>query len=150
VDPAVSQRKFEREIDLLRGEASRFVHAAGWEITAASFPELSVVFTHPRSSRRVGFRFHCDGWDQQPPALALFDPQTKAELPWDKWPQGVWAVGNPHPITGKPFLCLPGIREYHTHSSHVNDLWDNYKAKGSYTLPFLVDRVWQRFKDTNG
>jgi hypothetical protein len=150
VDPAVSQRKFEREIELLRGEASTFVHAAGWQITAASFPELSVVFTHPRSSRHVGFRFQCDSWDEQPPSLSLFDPDTKAELPWDKWPQGVWAVGNPHPVTNKPFLCLPGIREYHIHTSHVTDHWHNYKAKGSYTLTFIVDRVWQRFKETNG
>jgi hypothetical protein len=150
LDPAVSQRKFEREMELLRGEAINFVHAAGWEIMTAGFPELSIIFTHPRSTRHVGFRFQFDGWDEQPPSLTLFDPDTKAELPWDKWPQGGWTVGNPHPVTKKPFLCLPGIREYHIHSSHVSDLWDNYKAKGSYTLAFIVDRVWQRFKDTNG
>jgi len=150
VDPAVSQRKFDREIELLQGDASRIVKEVGWEITAVSFPELAVIFTHPRSNRRVGFRFYCDGWDEQPPSLSLFDPETKIELPWDKWPQGTWSVGNPHPITGKPFLCLPGIREYHIHSSHVSDLWDNYKAKGSYTLTFIVHRVWQRFEETNG
>lgn len=150
MDPGVSKLKFDREIQLFDGEASSFVRAAGWQITEATFPELSVIFTHPRSSRHVGFRFQCDGWDEQPPALCLFNPETKAELPWDKWPQGGWTVGNPHPVTGKPFLCLPGIREYHIHTSHVNDLWSNYKAKGSYTLPFIVDRVWQRFKVTNG
>jgi hypothetical protein len=150
VDPAVSERKFNRELETLRGDASGFVAAGGWEIVSATFPGLSVIFPHPRSKRRVGFGFQFDCWDEQPPSLALFDPETKAELAWDKWPQGGWSAGNAHPSTGKPFLCLPGIREYHTHSSHLNDFWDNYKAKGSYTLGFIVDRVWQRFKDTNG
>jgi Predicted metal binding domain len=150
VDPTVSERKFDREIGILRGDASRLVQEAGWEIAVANFPELSVILTHPRTRRSVGFRFQCDGWDTQPPSLALIDPETKAELPWDKWPKGGWSVGNPHPTTGKPFLCLAGIREYHIHTSHLGDLWDNYKVKGCYTLPFIVDRVWQRFKDTNG
>jgi len=150
VDPAVSERKFNRELELLRGDASGFVTAGGWEIASATFPGLSVIFPHPRSKRRVGFGFQFASWDELPPSLALFDPETKAELPWDKWPQGAWAVGNPHPTTGKPFLCLPGIREYHIHSSHVTDYWDNYKAKGTYTIPCILHRVWQRFKDTNG
>jgi hypothetical protein len=150
VDPAVSEKKFNRELGVLRGDGNGFVTAGGWELATANCPELSVVFTHPRSKRRVGFRFLFDGWDEQPPSLALFDPETKAELPWEKWPQGVWAIGNPHPTTGKPFLCLPGIREYHTHSSHLTDYWHNYKAKGSYTIGFILHRVWQRFKDTNG
>jgi hypothetical protein len=150
VDPAVSEKKFNRELEVLRGDGRGFVTAGGWEFVTASYPELSVIFAHPRSKRRVGFRFLIDSWDEQPPSLALFDPETKAELPWEKWPQGTWAVGNPHPTTGKPFLCLPGIREYHTHSSHLTDYWHNYKAKGSYTIGFILDRVWQRFKETNG
>ncbi len=150
MDPAVSARKFRHDLEVLLGEAASFVAAGGWEFVTTTFPELSVVFTHPRSKRRVGFRFLFDGWDEQPPSLSLFDPETRAELPWEKWPQGVWSIGNPHPTTGKPFLCLPGIREYHTHSSHLTDYWHNYKAKGCYTIAFILDRVWQRFKDTNG
>lgn len=150
MDPAVSAKKFDRELDVLRCEVECFATAAGWEYVTAIFPDLSVIFTHPRSKRRVGFRFLFDGWDEQPPSLSLFDPDSKAELPWNEWPQGGWAAGNPHPTTGKPFLCLPGIREYHTHPSHVTDYWHNYKAKGSYTLGFILHRVWQRFGATNG
>ena len=150
MDPAVSEKKFNRELDALHGDGSGFVAAGGWEFVTTNYPVLSLVFTHPRSKRGVGFRFLFDGWDEQPPSLGLFDVETKAELAWDKWPQGGWSVGNPHPTTGKPFLCLPGIREYHMHSSHLTDHWHNYKAKGSYTLGFILDRVWQRFRDTNG
>jgi len=144
----VSEKKFHRELDVLRSYNG--VAAVASEIVAARFPELRMVFIHPSSRRRVGFQFQFDDWDQQPPSLALFDPETNSTLVWEKWPQGGWHAGNPHPTTGKPFLCLPGIREYHIHPSHLNDYWDNYKAKGCYTLGFIVDRVRQRFKYTNG
>ena len=49
------------------------------------------------------------------------DPDDGRELPWGKWPKEEWVVHESHPSTGKPFLCLPGIREYHTHSSHVRE-----------------------------
>src|SRR5262245_52806576 len=104
MDPAVSQRKFNREIELLRGETHTIVQAAGWEIAEATYPFLAVIFTHPRSQRRVGFRFLCDDWDELPPSLALFDPKAKTELEWAQWPQGGWNAGHPHPSTGKPFL----------------------------------------------
>ena len=150
MDRQVSELKFAKELDAIHTIAGDFLVTRGWEITAEQYPILAVVFTHPKTNRRVGFRFICDNWDEQPPSLVLFDPDTAAELDWSKWPQGVWSVGNSHPITGKPFLCLRGIREYHTHSSHLDDHWSNYKPHESYQLRYIVDRVRQRFGDTNG
>lgn len=148
MDPAVSKLKFDREAGGLREIAP--VLAGGWDIRSAEWPILSIVFTHPKSQRKVGFAFRFDDWDDTPPSLGLFDPATGQDLPWNLWPQGGWSIGNPHPSTGKPFLCLPGIREYHTHSSHTGDAWDNYHARGTFTLTYIVHRVWQRFGDTNG
>jgi hypothetical protein len=150
VDAEVSRRKFAKEMSAMRNEAASLVARLGWEVVTAEYPVFAVTFTHPRTKRRVGFRFQFDNWDEQPPSLSLFDPDNGAELPWEKWPQGTWAVGNPHPVTGKPFLCLPGIREYHIHTSHLTDLWDNLKGNDSYRLLHLVHRVQQRFGDTNG
>ena len=150
MDVEVSRRKFSKELSAIRSEAGRLIARLSWDIVTAEHPILAVVFTHPKTKRRVGFRFLCDDWDELPPSLSLFDPEDLTELPWDKWPQGGWAVSNPHPVTGKPFLCLPGIREYHTHSSHLTELWDNYKKDASYLLRYIVHRVQQRFGDTNG
>jgi hypothetical protein len=150
VDPTVSRRKFERELEIIRTQAAGFVEAAAWEFVDAIYPVLAVIFTHPRSKRRVGFHFLCDDWDEVPPALSLFDPETKEELAWSKWPQQGWSAGQSHPTTGKPFLCLPGIREYHVHGSHQNDRWDNLRGKESYSLRYILHRVQQRFGDTNG
>ena len=150
MDPAVSRVKFEREAVELRPAANQLVLHEGWEYQEIAFPVVKVVFTHPTSRRAVGFRFHFDKWDAEPPSLALYDPKAGEDLPWSEWPQGGWAVQGSHPSTGKPFLCLPGILEYHTHSSHLDDKWANYHAKGSYSVGFILHRVWQKFKVTNG
>lgn len=150
MDPAVSRRKFDREVALFDPKNADALQLDGWELLEATWPALRVVFTHPKTRRRVGFKFTFDGWDQSPPSLGLFDPEGGGELPWEKWPQGGWSVGNSHPVTGRPFLCLPGIHEYHIHSSHLNDPWENYRARDSYKLAHLVHRVCQRFGDTNG
>jgi hypothetical protein len=150
MDPAVSLKKFERDVARLREDADELTRSLGWELKPAEQPILDVVFKHQRSSRRVGFRFRFENWAEAAPSLTLFDPESGELLPWEKWPQGVWAVGNPHPTTGKPFLCLPGIYEYHIHPSHLNDPWSNYSGRESYKLGHLVHRVWQRFRDTNG
>ena len=150
MDPAVSLKKFDRDVTRLREDADGLIRSLGWEISTATHPLLDIAFTHPRSNRRVGFRFCFENWTDAAPSLTLFNPEDGVLLPWDKWPHGTWAVGNPHPTTGKPFLCLPGIYEYHIHSSHLNDPWSNYSGRDSYKFGHLVHRVWQRFRDSNG
>jgi hypothetical protein len=150
VDPAVSKRKFGRELEIIRSQAAGFVEAAAWDFVDTTYPALAVVFPNPRTKRRIGFRFLCDNWDDLPPSLSLFDPETGEELPWSKWPQQGWPAGQSHPTTGKPFLCLPGIREYHTHSSHLNEPWSNLRGRESYLLRYILHRVHSRYGDSHG
>ena len=150
MDPAVSFRKFEGEIRSLKAEAADYAASRGWRITIATYPSLAVALRHPGSQREIEFRFACDGWDEQPPSLSLHDPEDGREFTWKEWPRDGWDVQASHPSTGKPFLCLPGIREYHTHGSHLSDLWDGYRLRGTYRLRDIVDRVQQRFEDSNG
>ena len=150
MDQAVSLRKFESEVRSLEVEAADFAAAKGWRIVAASYPVLSVVLRHSGSDREIEFRFACDDWDGQPPSLTLHDPEDGRELTWEEWPKDGWVVHELHPSTGKPFLCLPGIREYHTHNSHLNDRWDGYRLRGSYRILSIIDRVQQRFEDSGG
>ena len=150
MDKAVSIRKFDRAVQSLNNQAALFVGERGWSVVAAVYPLLSVVFKHPRSGREIGFRFNCEDWDELPPSLTLHDPECGQELRWEDWPREAWSVLDCHPITGKPFLCLKGIREYHTHNSHLGDLWENYRPLSSYGLLSIIDRVQQRFNDSNG
>ncbi len=150
IDPDVSRRKFARALELLDGDSATFVNEEKWEVISRDFPLFQVVWTHPRSARRVGFRFLFDDWDAFPPRVDLFDPATSALLSWAAWPKGSWAVGDGHPVTRRPFLCLPGVREYHEHPSHLNDLWAPLRALDSYTMLPLMHRVQQRFGDSDG
>ena len=150
MDRAVSIRKFESEIRSLSTEAAAYASLRGWNIVVTTYPVLAVVFRHSRSTREIEFRFTCDDWDELPPGLSLHHPNGGEELTWAEWPRGGWDAHQAHTSTGKPFLCLTGLREYHTHQSHLGNKWENYRLSGSYRLRDIVDRVHRRFEDTGG
>ena len=148
VDKMVSRKKFEAEILSLNTDTVAYAAAKGWKIISTDYPTLALALRHPRSLREVEFHFACDDWDEIPPSLSLHDAEGGRELPWAEWPKGDWPVGE-HDATGKPFLCLPGIREYHTHQSHVGDSWHGYRLRGTYRLRDIVDRVQQKFEKSD-
>jgi len=40
-----------------------------------------------------------------------------------------------------PFLCLAGIREYHSHPAHSGDLWELRRASGAGRLVSLLEVI---------
>jgi hypothetical protein len=43
-----------------------------------------------------------------------------------------------------PFICIPGVREYHNHPSHTGDSWLLYRKKaGVGTLGYLIEKLYQ-------
>jgi hypothetical protein len=40
-----------------------------------------------------------------------------------------------------PFLCLPGIREYHDNPAHSGDSWLLHRASGEGSLAFILDKI---------
>ena len=150
IDVEVSRLKFGRAIAQLDGDAAKFVTDAKWDVVMRDYPLFEVVWPHPRSARRVGFRFRFEDWDAMPPRLELFDPATGALLTWSQWPKGGWAVGDAHPTTKMPFLCLPGIREYHEHPNHLGDAWSALRERDSYSMLYLIERVQQKFRASDG
>lgn len=148
MDADVSHLKWGRELRLLETEAAAFLAETGVAIVAQQYPKLVVEMTHRRTGRTLRFQFDGTDWDDAAPGLALLDTDDR-ELTIEAWPQGGWAIGT-HPATGKPFLCLPGIREYHTHPSHLNDSWAARRARHTYSLGHIIERVRQRFQDSGG
>jgi hypothetical protein len=79
------------------------------------YPILDVTILHTRSLR---LRLHCESWDEIPPSIDLLNVDGSfvgGAMPGDIFHNG------PHPNTGRPFVCMRGTREYHTHSSHLGD-----------------------------
>lgn len=75
----------------------------------------------------------------QPPPFAAPDaPQT---------PMGGFMIVEHQPLLQDygpediPFLCLPGVREYHDHPAHSGDPWELHRTTGAGSLARLVDVV---------
>lgn len=115
-----------------------------WELLSREFPVLDVVFA---ASGRVSLRLQlsCPEWNELPPAILLMDLSGKHLSTTPRDPGGVF---NPsaHPRTGRPFICMRGSLEYHTHPSHLNDLWEQLRGKSSYDLGGIVTQVWHAWK----
>ena len=140
VHEALARANFERDIGFL---TSIFLRSRGWTLNEATCPILDVTF---ESDTPLRLRLQCDEWNELPPSVRLLKPDG-----------GEWLSGLPsptfhqdkHPTTGLPFICMVGSREYHTHGSHLGDLWVNYKDQTGMNLPGLLDRFNRAWRKAN-
>jgi hypothetical protein len=158
VEPEVSRTKFRRELDLWLANGVR--HERGWVLLTQSEATLSVeVAFLARLSTSVGtvalpvvacaIRLTYENYDIWPPSLTFIDvftrqptqPHVRAFMPSEDGPRDVLIDG--HPDTGIPFVCFPGIREYHSHPQHSGDSWLLHRSAGEGSLSTVCDRVWR-------
>ena len=87
-DPAVSRRKFSREIKQFRAQADVY-RRRGWYLAHVKFPEAVVILatakTHP-VTLLCGVAFDYTNYDAAPPSVRLvhpltFEPYKSSELP---------------------------------------------------------------------
>lgn len=91
-----------------------------------------------------------DNYDLWPPSLTFIDPLTG--MPSTPPVAALERIDNGevrnvllgHPTTRQPFLCLPGLREYHEHPQHSGDDWLLHHNSGEGRLAVVCDRVWRR------
>lgn len=141
VHEALAKANFVRDVGLL---SPVFLQNRRWILNEAEFPVLDVTF---RSNTPLRVRLQCDEWNELPPSVRIIKPDG-----------GEWAAGlrgpifhqDKHPSTGRTFICMVGSREYHTHTSHLNDLWVNYKAQDGMNLPGLLDRFSRAWRKEMG
>lgn len=132
-----SQALFEDQIKHLEGAT---LDSRKWRVFSRAFPLLDVAFEHDgRIPMRV--QMHCDDWNELPPSIILATIDGDPLKPLPTGPTGIFHQG-PHPKTGRPFICMAGAREYHTHDSHLADLWDNYKNRSGYDLGGILHQIW--------
>lgn len=122
---------------------SRVLTSRGWVIHSQTFPVLDLSF-RDLARQELRLRLGCDDWNDSPPAVTLLCPDGSllTRLPQQRPGQSIFN-GSAHPNTGRPFVCMAGVLEYHQHTSHLNDLWTNYKTRDSYTLANIVDQLWR-------
>jgi hypothetical protein len=89
-----------------------------------------------------GVRFYLDDFDMRAPSVTFHHPATWQLLRHHQIPQGMHIVNGAglkvihdrHPVTGRPFFCMRGIREYHEHPQHTGDEWLLYRGINILTL----------------
>lgn len=135
--PAASKALFDAEVAALPG---RLLDQRGWILNSAMYPLLDCSFTAPER-KTLRLRLACDDWNDLPPSISLLDSAGSQLTRGPTDPKGVFN-NSAHPSTGRPFICMRGSREYHTHSSHVNDLWAPLRSDPRYTLFNIVGQIW--------
>ena len=163
-DPAVSRKKFEREISEYRTLGDQY-RERGWLLVHAEFPRVLVVLAAPKLSPAaivMGVAFDYTNYDAAAPSVRIVNPFTSApykfkdiptqlnrgiqqEIALPGMPPGKMLVPQPymqaHQPDDIPFLCLAGVREYHEHPAHSGDVWELHRTSGAGRLVRLLEII---------
>ncbi|KRR16188.1 putative metal-binding protein [Bradyrhizobium retamae] len=170
VDPEVSRVKFERELANYRSMESAY-RKRGWILLDAEFPEIFVVFAAtklrpPPIVAAIVLNF--TDYDLRPPSVRFVDPFTREPIPAKllqvqmfrraaipgATPETIQALAQQGGVQvtnmiqynspdDRPFICLPGIREYHDNPAHTGDSWLMHRSSGEGSLAFILEKIWQ-------
>lgn len=160
VDPEVTRRKVDREIELW-SENAKIYRRRGWILLGREGPVVDVAFTAalPLGGRTLpiigaAVRIDYQNYDLWAPSVEFIDPSTGefapplvgAVMQTPEGPRNL-LVGS-HPQTGRPFFCVPGIRQYHDHPQHSGDSWLLHRSQGAGSLATICDRIWRTMPRT--
>ena len=157
VDPEISRTKLRREMEQWRGIG---IHKErGCLLLEYSDEKLLVELgfvaklstssgSAPLPAVVCAVRLSYDNYDLWPPSLTFIDfftreasrPHVRAFQATPNGPQDV--LVDAHPQTLQPFLCVPGIREYHSHPQHTGDSWLLYRSRGDGSVSTICERLW--------
>jgi hypothetical protein len=157
VDPEVSKAKFEAQVRETRKLEADLRRRGCW-LAGAEFPEIFVLFGTPKlKPPSIVFAASIDftNYDMWAPSVRLVDPFTHqpytfAQLPThlnrltppgkqgERMIQPLMQAANPNEI---PFLCIPGVREYHENPGHTGDSWLLHRKSPEGTLFFIIEQL---------
>jgi hypothetical protein len=171
VDPTVSRTKFDAEMAqflYLRQE----YEGRGWFLVDAAFPLVFVVLVAPKidpPAIAYGVIFDYSNYDSRPPSVIFVNPFTREPRLYKEFPPhmrlnrstpgvpqfpapgmlGNIQISLPQALLQAfdeeevPFLCIPGVLEYHEHPAHIGDSWELHRTAGAGRLVRLLDVITQ-------
>ena len=169
VDPEVSRAKFAREIERHRALEATY-RARGCFLLDADFPQAFVLFATTKLKPPVipgAVVVDFTNYDLRPPSVTFVDPFTREpvktkdlRMAMPRRPTvpgatpetifGMMQQGMPvpnmiqtHGSEEPPFLCLPGVREYHDNPAHTGDSWLLHRGSGEGSLAFILETIWK-------
>jgi hypothetical protein len=135
---AASRALFDEEVGRLGHE---LLDSRGWILLKREYPMLEIEFS-AADGARLRLRLLCNDWNERPPSVVFTDAQGQALSSIERDPSGVFN-NSAHPSTGKPFICMKGVREYHTHPSHTGDAWETVRNNYRFTLGGILTQIWR-------
>lgn len=167
VEPSVSRTKFEKELTeflLIQNDWRK----KGVICVKVEFPIFEFIFiAHHVKPPTMAFAVSIDftNYDVEPPSIVFIDPFTgnpiiindmnnlgffqliNQEIQIPGMQVGMQQIQQRNPIlmvglNNRPFLCIPGVREYHNHPAHTDNPWLNYRTLGEGKLLFLLDQLY--------
>ena len=162
VEPEVSLIKFKEEIDDFH-KISDDWRKKGVFLVHEDYPIMEFLFTTPKlRPSAIAFCAQIDftNYDMEPPSLKFICPFTKKTLNRNEILPKFLQIKMPEKVNPNippqnqiqqqdllqgdetPFLCIPGIKEYHDHPAHTGDSWLLYRKKGEGKLGFILDQLY--------
>jgi hypothetical protein len=135
--PAAARAKFDHDVAQL---SPALAQRRLWVFHTLAFPLIDCSFTG-EARTQLRLRLHCDDWNDLPPEVSLHAADGTPLTVLSPNPTNVFHNG-PHPTTNRPFICMAGTREYHTHPSHLNDLWEARKGHSNFDLGGILTQIW--------
>lgn len=158
MDSAVSRRKFAAEVARLKAYIAERRPGFEWKLVEAAFPRFIVDM--PAGNKSYRMRIYANEWDARPASYRFIDPaddRYNTILPAKDWPKGGtpfllahMTPGEERPIANRPFICLPGTREYHAHKSHQNTPWEPLRGDAEYSFTALLIAIQNRVTERVG
>jgi len=153
----VTDAKFNEQLERWQANADTYARR-GWLLLSTGDLTVDVGFLQnvAMGGRTIPVMTACvrlDYWnyDLWAPSLTFLDPLTRRPAPppvraTDRVSATEVrdALIDHHPGTLQPFLCLPGIREYHSHPQHSGDDWLLHRQMREGDLAVVCERIWRR------
>lgn len=134
----LARSKFDSDVADLGDVAA---DSCGLTVNQRTYPILDVTIHH---SRPLRLRLSAPNWDDQPPSIELLKPDGSPFT--ERLPGGIFHQG-PHPIAGRPFICMRGSLEFHTHSSHLNESWAQYRGQDGMGLIGIMMQIADTWRE---
>ncbi|MBN8675445.1 MAG: hypothetical protein J0L56_15045 [Chitinophagales bacterium] len=155
IDSAVSKEKFDTEVSVfLANEAMH--RKRGILLLKHEFPDVIFIFSAVNlkpASIVFAVKINFNDYDLSAPSVRFIDPFTwepmivapvllYRKIVYPDKPAEIQHLTQKD-TNGLPFICIPGIREYHEHPAHTGDSWLLHRNKcGEGTLGFIVEKLF--------
>lgn len=130
---------FDRDLAAL---TPQYAERLQWTVNCQAFPILDITAAHTVPIR---LRFTCDNWNELPPSIEILNPDGTPWVQQVSMGSSVFHQSN-HPTTGLRFICMRGSREFHTHTSHLNESWENYRDLEGMNLLGLMQQLVKHWR----